>query len=260
MLEKKDWITAEFNDDEENIIHRHQNKEYLFYQQVATGNIEAIKENINERHLLDKDGVGHLSKDPITNLKYHFVISVALITRVCTENGLEMEKAFRLSDFYIQKLDDINKTDDLISLHARMLLDFTRRMQFIREKASLSRPLSECLNYIYGHLKERITIEDLAEYSQNSTSHISRLFKDELGISASDYIRKAKLESAKNMLRYSDYSLIDIANYYSFASHSHFSMLFQKEYGITPKKYREKYYGLEWSGSDAHYIDNEDSV
>ena len=56
--------------------------------------------------------MGVLSKNAVTNMKYHFVITTAMITRLCKQNGMEMEQAFRLSDFYIQKLDGIHTVEE----------------------------------------------------------------------------------------------------------------------------------------------------
>ncbi len=244
MKKQQDWQKYTLlADDDESIIHKHQNSELLFYQQVADGDVEAIRLNCSNHEFMNQAGVGKLSKDPVQNLKYHFVVTAALIARLCVDHGMEMEKSYRLSDFYIQQLDTISDIDLLEQLHDKMVLDYTEKMKIIRQNAGLSRPMTECMNYIYSHLKDRITLKDLAEYTGNSTSYISRLFKEETGISTSDYIRKAKLDSAKNLLRYSDYTLVDIASYYSFTSQSHFCQLFQKETGMTPKKYREKYYG-----------------
>ncbi|WP_029321856.1 helix-turn-helix transcriptional regulator [Butyrivibrio sp. AE3004] len=242
----KDWEENEILLSENDMTHRQQNDEYMFYQYVASGNTEAVQDNIDQHRFLDSNGTGTLSRDPLQNLKYHFVVSVALITRICTEKGMEMERAFRLSDFYIQKLDDIKTIDALSDLHSKMVMDYTVRMKDLRQNAGLSRTANECLNYIYAHVNDRITIDDLAEHLKTSTSHISRMFKEELGISPSDYIRNIKLDKAKNLLRFSDYSIIEISNYLSFSSQSHFSKLFFEETGMTPKKYRETYYGTTW--------------
>ena len=69
---------------------------------------KTLRENCENGKFLELDGVGILSKDPVTNLKYHFVVTAAMITRICWQNGMELERTFRLSDFYIQKLDDAN--------------------------------------------------------------------------------------------------------------------------------------------------------
>ena len=240
----------------EEIIHRNQNDELLFYRQVAGGDVEAIMENCRQHRFLETEGVGVLSKDPVTNLKYHFVVTAALMSRICTENGMEMELSFRLSDYYIGKLDYLDTKEDIEEWHNKMILDYTKRMQVLKQNAAMSRPISECINYIYAHIKERITVEDLAKATGNSPSYISRLFKSEVGIPVSEYIRKVKIDKAKNLLRFSDFTLVEIASYLSFSSQSHFIKLFQEETKMTPKKYRSKYYGTHWKGSDDDLFDD----
>ena len=249
MKSGNDWVKVELLSPESEIVHRSQNDELLFYRQVASGDVEAIMENCRQHRFLDKEGVGTLSKDPVTNLKYHFVVTAALISRICTENGMEMELSFRLSDYYIGKLDYVTDEAGIEKWHNKMVLDYTRRMQLLKQSSSLSRPVSECMNYIYTHIKDRITIEDLAAATGNSPSYISRLFKSEVGIPVSEYIRKVKLDKAKNLLRFSDFTLVEIASYLSFSSQSHFIKLFRDETKMTPKKYRSKYYGTHWKGS-----------
>lgn len=246
----KEWYDAEQSAFDEDFQHRETNEEYRFYIAVIKGDVDYVRQNCLDHRFTDPDGVGKLSRDPVTNLKYHFVVCTAMIARLCAEQGMEQEKAFRLSDFYIRKLDDLHTTTDVENVHDKMVMDYARRMKVLRQNAALSRPINKCLNYIYAHMTDRITIEDLAEHTHNSTSYISRLFKEELGTSASDYIRKVKVDAAKNMLRFSEYTLIDIANYLAFSSQSHFIQLFQKEVGMTPKKYRELYQSTYWKGSD----------
>lgn len=53
--------------------------------------------------------------------------------------------------------------------------------------------ISLCKEYIYAHIKERITIEDLSEALGVSASYLSRLFKKETGDSVSAYIRSLSL-------------------------------------------------------------------
>ncbi len=250
MKGNNDWVKVELLSSEEEMVHKNRNDELLFYRQVAGGDIEAIKENCRQRKFIDKEGVGILSKDPVLNLKYHFVVTAALVSRICIENGMEMELSYRLSDYYIGRLDSINSEDELEAWHNTMVLDYTKRMYTLRQKSALSRPVTECINYIYTHIKERITIKDLSVATGNSESYISRIFKSEMGIPASEYIKKVKIDKAKNLLRFSDYSLVDIASYLSFSSQSHFIKLFHEETKMTPKKYREKFYGTHWKGNE----------
>ncbi len=232
--------------DEQDFVHRQQNDELIFYSQVAGGDIDAIAENCRQNRFMDTEGVGVLSNDPVVNLKYHFVVTAAIMSRTCVDNGMEMEESFRLSDYYIRQLDHIDKETDIGVLHNKMVMDYTKRMALLKKTQALSKPVSDCLSYIYSHIKDRVTIEDLAAYTGKSVSYISRLFKSEMNVSVSSFIRTAKIDKAKNMLRYSQVSLVEISSYLSFSSQSHFIKLFKEETGMTPKKYRSLYYGTGW--------------
>lgn len=246
MSYRDEWLLLEAEDDIDEIEHRQPTEEFLFYQAVTNGDVEAVRNNCQQERFLDSDGVGVLSRNPVTNLKYHLVITTAMITRMCKQKGMELEQAFRMSDFYIQKLDDIHTIEGVRNLHDAMVLDYTEKMRRIRRNDTNSRHINICKEYIYSHIKERITIEDLADELGVSASYLSRLFKKETGDSVSAYIRSQKIEMAKNLLQYSDYSMIDIANRLSFSSQSHFIQQFRDATGMTPKKYRDLNYAIQW--------------
>lgn len=227
--------------------HRTSTEEKAFYSAVAQGNIEAVKKNCKARRFSDADGVGTLSRDPVMNLKYHFVITCAMTTRICIQQGLIEEQAFRLSDYYIQQLDDLHTTSEVEALHDTMVLDFATRMRMVNPDLQISQPVQNAINYIYVNVNAPVTVGDVADAVGVSKGYLSHLFKKEMGVSVSDYIRQKKVESATNLLKYSPYSMVEIANRLSFSSQSHFIQTFKKSVGITPLKYREKYGRSEWT-------------
>lgn len=243
---KNEWTLREVEEADEQNEHSPLEVEYNFYQAVREGDINFVRKHCEENTFEAHEGMGILSQNALTNLKYHFVVTTALMTRYCVEGGLELEQAYRLSDFYILKMDSINDATAIRELHDTMILDFTGKMHLLKNTNVISKSIKQCTDYIYNHIQERITIEALAEYTQLSPSYLSRLFKKELGIAVSDYIRQKKIEKAQNLLRYSEFSLIEIANYLSFSSQSHFIQAFEKAVGLTPKKYRDKYYRTSW--------------
>lgn len=247
MRYQHEWLILESGDDIDEMEHRAPEEEFLFYHAVANGDVEAVRKNCEQEKFMETDGVGILSRNPVTNLKYHFVITTAMVTRLCKQNGMELEQAFRLSDFYIQKLDDIYTIQGVQSLHDEMVIDFAEKMSRVLRKDTNSRHINACKDYIYTHIKERISIEDLAAELGVSAGYLSRLFKRETGTSVSSYIREQKIQVAMNLLRFSDYSLIEIANRLSFSSQSHFIQQFKESVGMTPKKYRDENYMLQWN-------------
>ena len=218
MNYQNEWLLFEAEDEIDEIEHREPTEEFLFYRAVASGDVEAVRTNCAQERFVEEEGVGILSRNPVTNMKYHFVITTAMVTRLCKQNGMEMEQAFRLSDFYIQKLDNIHTVEGVQSLHDEMVINFAEKMRRYFRDDTNSKHINACKEYIYAHVKERITIEDLADTLGVSASYLSRLFKKETGVSVSAYIRAQKIDMAKNLLRYSDYTVIEIANRLSFSS------------------------------------------
>lgn len=244
----KDWFAKEFINQEMLNRHRGIEVELTFYDSIARGDIEAVKANCQDKMFVNPDGVGKLSNDPLQNLKYHFVITTAMVVRYCVNNGMELEKAYSLSDFYILKADELNNIEELSKLHDEMCLDLCQRMYEIRNKNILSKPIVLCVDYIYSHIHYRLTINELADYLQISESYLSKLFKKEMGLPLSKYIQEVKIEHAKNMLQYSDSKIVDIANFLSFASESHFIQVFQQITGQTPLKYKKQNFRSNWNG------------
>ena len=190
----QEWYQSEFVNNELETMHRSPNVEYSFYNAVKTGDMDAVIKNCNEDAFIDLKGTGVLSRNPLSNIKYHFVVTAAMLTRYCIDGGLEPEQAYRLSDFYILKMDSCTTIRQVADLHHEMSKDFTGKMILQMKSTIISKPVMQCVDYIYSHIKERITIATLAEYTGLSENYLSRVFKQNLGISISDYIREKKLK------------------------------------------------------------------
>ena len=98
---RKEWYQQELQNSEEAMAHRPLEEEYSFYHAVSSGDMDFVQENCRQDTFTNTEGMGILSTNRLTNLKYHFVITVAMITRQCVTAGMELEQAYRLSDFYI---------------------------------------------------------------------------------------------------------------------------------------------------------------
>ena len=78
---KDEWLLLEADDDIDEMEHREPTEEFLFYRAVASGDVEQVRKNCEQGRFMEEEGVGVLSRDPVTNLKYHFVITTAMITK-----------------------------------------------------------------------------------------------------------------------------------------------------------------------------------
>lgn len=233
----KELFYREYIQRENDLLRAPYNPELEFYTAIQSGNIRKVQ-HLCQEPLSEKSGLGTLSQTPLQNIKFHFVITTALIARYCIEGGMELSVAYNLSDFYILKADSCNSIQEISALHPAMCLDYTKRMKALRKQKITSKPIAECIDYIYDHLHTRITIDALAEHVNLSNSYLSRLFKKETGLSVSKYISTKKIETAQNMLIYSDYSLAEISSTLAFPTQSYFTETFRKQTGFTPSQYR----------------------
>lgn len=216
--------------------------ELSFYRAVQSGDTEQVKKRFESIRPDFMKGKGTLSQDPVRNLMYHFVTAVALVARYCVEGGLGHDTAYTLSDIYIQRADKMKNIEELIDLFGEMELDFAERMRTLKKDNVISLHVRRCIDYIYEHLHEDLTLGVLAEHVGLNPSYLSKLFSKEKGMSIKAFITKAKISTAENLLRSSDFSCLDISLALGFSSQSAFISVFRKITGMTPKRFRELHY------------------
>lgn len=92
-------------------------------------------------------------------------------------------------------------------------------------------------SYIDSHLREVITLHQLAQAAGYSPWHAARIFKELTGKSPFEYIRALRLSRAAIRLREEDVKIVDVAFDFVFDSHEGFTRAFSKHFGLTPQNY-----------------------
>ena len=184
---------------------------------------------------------GTLAADQLRQVKNTFVVSVTLVSRAAIQGGMDVEDAFSLSDAFIQKAELLNTPNQLTNLQYHMVLEFTERVDRIRQGKQPTALVLAVRNYIQHRISEPIKAEKIADALYMSRPYLSAKFKQESGQSLTDFILREKTEEAKRLLRYSGKSSAAIALYLGFSSPSHFSRVFRQYAGCNPGEYRERY-------------------
>lgn len=216
--------------------------QYSNFTSICNGNIEAVNTQLKQGKLTLISDERILSKNNIKNAIYHFILSAASISEACMQNGMGQTEAYTLSDLYTLKADECKTLDGICRLYKDMCLDFTERMQEIHKETAVSLHIRKCIDHIYENLGDDLSIKALAAAIDLNPTYLSRLFRQEVGISLKKYVKEAKIDTAKNLLRYSDLSYLAISTSLGFSTQSAFIVVFKEVTGITPKVYREKYY------------------
>ncbi len=101
--------------------------------------------------------------------------------------------------------------------------------------------LNHVLDYIHGHLDQPLTLDILASEAGFSSFHFHRLFKSLVGETLSQYIWRARLEKAANLLAYSPQTpILEVSLTCGFSSPAVFSRAFRDHFEMSPSQYRKQ--------------------
>lgn len=92
-------------------------------------------------------------------------------------------------------------------------------------------------DYIQGNMEREISLSDLARAALFSPWYSYRLFRDQLGLTPTEYIRKYRLSLAARRLREGGERVIDVAFDLGFANVDTFTRAFYREFGLNPSDY-----------------------
>ena len=209
--------------------------EQALMQMISKGDVGALCEWLANAPSV-RGGV--IANDALRQLKNTFVVTATLASRAAISGGMNAEDALSLSDEYIRKCEFLLSGEQIINLQYHMVLEYTRRVERIRLGKKPSKLLMQVTNYVQHNLSKPIDVEALAKSMFISRTHLATKFKQETGMTLTDFILSEKIEEAKRLLRYSDKPLSLIADYLGFSSQSHFTKAFKKYTGTTPMGYR----------------------
>ena len=238
LIEKQEiGLEADVRIDTEDIYHHTYQEEVKTMDYIREGNLEEV---VGAVELLASTA-GKLSENEIRNERNLGICSITLATRAAIEGGAAPAKAYKLSDLYINKIDQCKRMTEIFEYRKRSLYDFAKLVVEEREKRANSRYTEQCKEYIRKYYHQKICIPDIAEALGVSESHLSRIFKKETGESIQKYSMHMRIERAENLLKYSEASLTEISGYLCFSSQSHFGKVFKVYKNMTPKQYRDYY-------------------
>jgi AraC family transcriptional regulator len=183
-----------------------------------------------------------------------FIQNVATEALGMNPDRLELMSEFRTRDPQIEAMGMMLRTElqeenlggrlyiesltNIFAVHLLRQYSVFQPRLAIYEGGLPERQLVKVIEYINEYLEQDIRLSDLAQLLGMSQFHFSYLFKRSLGKSPYQYLLRQRIERAKQLLKQTDKSIIDIAFLCGFNSHSHLSKQFRQLTGMTPKAYR----------------------
>jgi AraC-like DNA-binding protein len=202
---------------------------------IRKGDVEGVA----RQAIAPTGNIGIVTQDPLRQEKDMFIIITALASRAAIDGGLSPSEALTSSNSYIARCEKATTILSVKELYRTMVLGYTAQVARRRYDKPLSATMRRAVDYIYGNLAKPMNTADIARHLGYSRSHFSKVFARELSLSPKDFLRRARVEKAKELLMDTDYSVAEIATYVGAGSPSRFIVTFRELTGMTPNHYRK---------------------
>lgn len=125
------------------------------------------------------------------------------------------------------------------TLSVEHMIAFVRKMaEIFPRKDNVTDITSAVKKYIFHHISEDISRNDIAKALYLNDDYISRVFKKDTGMTIPQYINKARIDRAKELLAVSDMAVGDVAEAVGYSNFSYFSKIFRQYENCTPREYK----------------------
>ena len=220
-------------------------QDYKDYFLHTVRELENVVENLDDKRISDiiQEWGTALSKDKEINGYQIEQSAKALVNSYL----LSMQKNNYTLDEDDNLLKDFMKSiENCISLgEIQELLSGTleQSLSEYRHKRALSgsKPIRDAKEYIRNNLAGNLTIQEVSEYVGYSSAHFSVRFKQECGITFSDYVMESLIEKSKELLKNTRETIESIAAAVGYSDVKSFTKNFKKYTEVKPSQYRKIY-------------------
>ncbi len=101
--------------------------------------------------------------------------------------------------------------------------------------------VKETMRYVQTRIQEQFNIRDIAAHLRCHPDFLSRKFKNHAGLDLSLYIRRMRIDHAREILKDPKNSIDDAAERSGFTDRIHFAKVFRRLTGQTPGQYKRQF-------------------
>ncbi len=152
---------------------------------------------------------------------------------ILTGQTLTEEDMGRLNRGMVSVLSKGLFTDEETLRHLEHVLARRRR-----SASEAQRFVLRAMAYIHTHYMDPISRSDIAGHVGVSERHLTRCFRQEIGVSPTSYLNRYRVRQAKRLLDAGKLGITDVAMAVGFSSGGYFSRVFRQEMGVSPQGYQ----------------------
>lgn len=212
----------------------HHDEERQLVKSIAEGN---VKETMRILEKMKLNNTSQSDAHSIKRLKDLLTMANSNLARAAIKNKVPLMISYTLSAKFGREIERVSNLSEYNRLSTQL---FKAYVELIGQYSSTkySYIINEAISIIDRLSQESITLMDIAKELHVSSAHLSRKFKAETKMTITEYIHKAKIDTAIELMKLSRYSLFEISQSIGYINYSHFNKWFKKFTGVSPKFYQ----------------------
>lgn len=223
-------------DSELNLVHTPYSIELKLIHALQMGDENSMNYALCEMYQFDP---GNFAASSTKAVEYGSIMMISTFTRAVIEAGVLPDDAYTLSDLLSSEVSKSSSIEQYQKIYSKIFSSYLYLIKQRKQAEETSPYINKCKSYIIHHLNQPLSPDILAQNLHISTDYLQHLFSSQENTTLMDYVRQTRMEAAANMLKYSDFSIQRIAEYYQFKTQTHFGVIFKKYMGMTPSAYRK---------------------
>ncbi|CAM4092457.1 response regulator [Paenibacillus alkaliterrae] len=146
---------------------------------------------------------------------------------------LDKTKLVKAVELALKREDEIHRIERM-----EKLMD-PKLMETVQEDKVYSTQVKEAIHYLDDHLQEPISMRDIADHLHMNASYFSVLFKEQTGLTFTDYLTRRRVQRAKELLSNTRKPIAEIAEQVGYQTDKYFVKVFRSLEGVSPGQYRK---------------------
>ena len=150
-----------------------------------------------------------------------------------------LEQLFQIasSSDYVKDMKIFEKLTGLLTLLMQESWQPEKRISTTAKRRSLQ----DVKDYIDLHYAQKLSLDSLSELFYINKFYLSRIFREQFGVTINNYLLQVRITHAKQLLRFSDLNIEKIGQECGMNDANYFTRIFKKIEGVTPGEYRRNW-------------------
>lgn len=162
---------------------------------------------------------------------------ISIASKACAKYGADFQSIISGCSF---EREQLSPGTNLEEINTAIVMIYTRLINALKESraaGNYSKHIQEAIRYIHDHYQNDLSLNEIGDKIGITPSYLSRLFKEEIGMSFVEYLNDFRVQIAKKYIINGESTIKNLYKKVGFNSYNYFFKVFKELTGYTPLDY-----------------------